>query len=154
MGRRTGTQQKWTNVNKIACWYIIQPNLVENPRHNPMLYIIPIMKIPDKLMIFLLYLWLLNRTAGPRFTFASNVKVFSCFGHCKNRSPVPFLFVGWTWIILGVLCNVDISIVSSLSFLGCGEIFDFGILRTIRFETCFLMSITSEPINVIYMHII
>ena len=76
------------------------------------------------------------------------------YWHSNNKSPVLFLGVSPTWIILGVLCNEDIWIVSSVSFLGCGEIFDFGILRTIRFETCFLMSITSEPINVIYMHII
>ena len=151
MGRRTGTQQKWTNVNKIACWYIIQPNLVENPRHNPMLYIIPIMKIPDRLTIFLLYLWLLNRTAGPRFTFASNVKVFSCFGHCKNKSPVPFLFVGWTWIILGVLWNVFIWNDCSRSFVGWGNIFDFGIRWIIRLEISFLKMISSDPINIIDM---
>ena len=102
MGRRTGTQQKWTNVYKIACGYIIQPNLLENPRPNPMLYIIPIMKSPDKLMIFLLYLGWLNRTAGPRFTFASDIKIFPCFpGHRgkpffwnnRNKSLVAFLFI-------------------------------------------------------------
>ena len=139
MGRRTGTQQKWTNVNKIACWYIIQPNLVENPRHNPMLYIIPIMKSPDKLMIFLLYLWLLNRTAGPRFTFAS------------DKSPVPFLFIGWTWIILGVLWNVSNWNDCSRSFVGWGNIFDFGIRWIIRLEISFLKMMSSDPINIIDM---
>ena len=151
MGRRTGTQQKWTNVNKIACWYIIQPNLVENPRHNPMLYIIPIMKIPDKLMIFLLYLWLLNRTAGPRFIFASNVKVFSRFEHCKNKSLAPFLFVGWTWIILGVLWNVSNWNDCSLSFVRWGKIFDFGIRWIIRLEISFLKMISNDPTNIIDM---
>ena len=142
MGRRTGTQQKWTNVNKIACWYIIQPNLLEIPRHNPMLYIIPIMKSPDKLMIFLLYLWLLNRTWKGK----------TIFWPSKNISPVSFLFLGWTWIILGVLRNVSIWNNCSRSFVGWGTIFDFGILWIIRLEISFLMKISSDPINVIDMH--
>ena len=55
-------------------------------------------------------------------------------------------------MILGVLCNVVISKDCSWSFVGCGKIFDFGILWTIRLEISFLMIITSEPINVMYMY--
>ena len=142
MGRRTGTQQKWTNVYKIAWWCIIQPNLDEKQRPNPMPNIIPIMKSPDKLMIFLLYLWLLNRTWKGK----------TIFWPSKNISPVLFLFLGWTWIILGVLRNVSIWNNCSRSFVGWGTIFDFGILWIIRLEISFLMKISSDPINVIDMH--
>ena len=75
------------------------------------------------------------------------------YWHSNNKSPVSFLLMSPTWMILGVLWNVDIWIDSTWSFFGCGKIFDFGILRIIRFETCFLMIITREPINVMYMHI-
>ena len=152
MGRRTGTQQKWTNVYKIACWYIIQPYLDEKQRPNPMPNIIPIMKSPDKLMIFLLYLLLLNRTARPRFTFASGVKIFPCFPGHRGRLFFcrSFLFFGWTWIILGVLWNVFIWNDCS-RFVGWCTIFDFGILWIIRLEISFLMMISSDPINVIDM---
>ena len=140
MGRRTGTQQKWTNVNKIAWWCIIQPNLDEKQRPNPMPNIIPIMKSPYKLMIFLLYLWLLNRTAR------------LVFWRSKIIRPVYFLFLGRTWIVLGVLWNVSIWNDCSRSFVGWGTIFDFGILWIIRLEISFLMKISSDPINVIDMH--
>ena len=142
MGRRTGTQQKWTNVNKIAWWCIIQPNLDEKQRPNPMPNIIPIMKSPYKLMIFLLYLWLLNRTAR------------LVFWRSKIIRPVYFLFLGRTWIVLGVLWNVSIWNDCSLSFVGWGMIFDFGILWIIRLEISFLMMISSDPINVIDMHML
>ena len=142
MGRRTGTQQKWTNVYKIACECIIQPNLDEKQRPNPMPNIIPIMKSPDKLMIFLLYLWLLNRTWKGK----------TIFWPSKNISPVSFLFLGWTWIILGVLRNVSIWNNCSWSFVGWGTIFDFGILWIICLEISFLMKISSDPMNVIDMH--
>ena len=140
MGRRTGTQQKWTNVNKIAWWCIIQPNLDEKQRPNPMPNIIPIMKSPYKLMIFLLYLWLLNRTAR------------LVFWRSKSIRPLNFLFLGWTWIVLGVLWNVSIWNDCSRSLVGWGMIFDFGILWIIRLEISFLMKISSDPINVIDMH--
>ena len=127
-----------------------------------MLYIIPIMKSPDKLMIFLLYLWLFNRTAGTRFTFASDIKIFPCFpwhrGRLffwrvrKNKSPVSFLFIGWTWMTLGVLWNVSNWNDCSRSFVGWGKIFDFGIRWIICLEISFLMMISSDPINVINMH--
>ena len=158
MGRRTGTQQKWTNVYKIACEYIIQPNLDEKQRPNPMPNIIPIMKSPDKLMIFLLYLLLLNRTARPRFTFASGVKIFPCFPGHRGRLFFwrSFLFLDWTWtwIFLGVLWNVSIWNDCSWSFVGWGTIFDFGILWIILLEISFLMMISSDPINVIDMHMV
>ena len=159
MGRRTGTQQKWTNVNKIAWWCIIQPNLDEKQRPNPMPNIIPIMKSPDKLMIFLLYLWLLNRTARPRFTFSSLtlcIKIFPCFPGHRGRLFFgrSFLFLGWTWIFLGVLWNVSIWNNCSPSFVGWGTIFDFGILWIIRLEISFLMMISSDPIKVIDMHMV
>ena len=140
MGRRTGTQQKWTNVYKIPCWYFIQPNLDEKQRPNPMPNIIPIMKSPYKLMIFLLFLWLLNRTAR------------LVFWRSKNIRRVYFLFLGWTWIILGVLWNVSIWNDCSWSFVGWGTIFDFGIFWMICLEISFLMMISSDPINVINMH--
>ena len=140
MGRRTGTQQKWTNVYKIPCWYFIQPNLDEKQRPNPMPNIIPIMKSPYKLMIFLLYLWLLNRTAR------------LVFWRSKSIRPLNFLFLGWTWIVLGVLWNVSIWNDCSRSLVGWGMIFDFGILWIIRLEISFLMKISSDPINVIDMH--
>ena len=142
MGRRTGTQQKWTNVNKIAWWCIIQPNLDEKQRPNPMPNIIPIMKSPYKLMIFLLYLWLLNRTAR------------LVFWRSKSIRPLNFLFLGWTWIVLGVLWNVSIWNDCSRSLVGWGMIFDFGILWIIRLEISFLMMISSDPINVIDMHML
>ena len=142
MGRRTGTQQKWTNVNKIAWWCIIQPNLDEKQRPNPMPNIIPIMKSPYKLMIFLLYLWLLNRTAR------------LVFWRSKSIRPLNFLFLGWTWIVLGVLWNVSIWNDCSRSLVGWGMIFDFGILWIIRLEISFLMMISSDPINVINMHMV
>ena len=142
MGRRTGTQQKWTNVYKIACEYIIQPNLDEKQRPNPMPNIIPIMKSPDKLMIFLLYLWLLNNAWQGK----------TIFWPSKNISPVSFLFLGWTWIILGVLWNVTVWNNCSRSLVGWGTIFDFGILWIICLEISFLMMISSDPINVIDMH--
>ena len=156
MGRRTGTQQKWTNVYKIACWYIIQPYLDEKQRPNPMPNIIPIMKSPDKLMIFLLYLLLLNKTARPRFTFASGVKIFPCFPGHRGRLFFwwSFLFLSWTWIFLGVLWNVSIWNDCSWSFVGWGTIFDFGILWIILLEISFLMMISSDPINVIDMHMV
>ena len=50
------------------------------------------------------------------------------------------------------ICNVAISIGCSWLFLGCDKIFDFGILRIICLEIKFLMIITSEPINVMSMH--
>ena len=140
MGRRTGTQQKWTNVYKIACECIIQPNLDEKQRPNPMPNIIPIMKSPYKLMIFLLYLWLLNRTAR------------LVFWRSKSIRPLNFLFLGWTWIVLGVLWNVSIWNDCSWSFVGWGTIFDFGIFWMICLEISFLMMISSDPINVIDMH--
>ena len=142
MGRRTGTQQKWTNVYKIPCWYFIQPNLDEKQRPNPMPNIIPIMKSPYKLMIFLLYLWLLNRTAR------------LVFWRSKSIRPLNFLFLGWTWIVLGVLWNVSIWNDCSRSLVGWGMIFDFGILWIIRLEISFLMMISSDPINVIDMHML
>ena len=142
MGRRTGTQQKWTNVNKIAWWCIIQPNLDEKQRPNPMPNIIPIMKSPYKLMIFLLYLWLLNRTAR------------LVFWRSKSIRPLNFLFLGWTWIVLGVLWNVSIWNDCSWLFVGWGTIFDFGIFWIIRLEISFLMMISSDPINVINMHMV
>ena len=72
--------------------------------------------------------------------------------HSNDKSPALFSLISPTWIILGVLCNVVISKELSWSFVGCGKIFDFGILRIIRLEICFLMIITNEPINVMYMH--
>ena len=70
----------------------------------------------------------------------------------NNKSPVLFLLICPIWMVLGVLCNVVISKDCSGSFVGCGKIFDFGILWTICLEISFLMIITSEPINVMYMH--
>ena len=53
----------------------------------------------------------------------------------KNKSPVLISLLGLTWL-----------------FVGGGKIFDFGILWIIFLEMCFFMSITSEPINVMYTH--
>ena len=95
----------------------------------------PMMKSPYELMIFLLCLELFNKNGKhrPKFVFV-------------------FLSVSPTLMILGVLCNVAISIDCSWLFLGCGKIFDFGILWIICLEISFLMIITSEPINVMSMH--
>ena len=57
------------------------------------------------------------------------------FWHSKNKSPVLISLLGLIWL-----------------FVGRGKIFDFGILWIICLEIRFLMSITSEPINVMYMH--
>ena len=54
--------------------------------------------------------------------------------------------------ICGVTWDVDVWVDSSWSFLHCGKIFDFGILRIIRFEISLLIIITSEPINIMYKH--
>ena len=72
--------------------------------------------------------------------------------YSNNKSPVLFLLICLTRMVLGVLCNVFISKDCSGSFVGCGKIFDFGILWTICLKISFLMIITIEPINVMYMH--
>ena len=128
MGRRTGKQQKYTKKD-IAPWdTVIQPNLDENPKPNEMWNINPKLKSPYKPMIFLFCLELFNKTGS------------------------PFSLTSPTWMILGVLCNVAICKYLSWSFVGCGKILDFGILWIICLEIRFLMIITNEPINVMYMH--
>ena len=72
--------------------------------------------------------------------------------HSNDKSPALFSLISPIWIILGVLCNVAICKDLSWSFVGCGKIFDFGILWIICLEISFLMIITNEPINVMYMH--
>ena len=118
--------------------------------------IIPIMKSPDKLMIFLLYLLLLNRTLRPWFTFASAVKIFLSFPGHRGRLFFwrSFLFLSWTWIFLGVLWNVSNWNDCSRSFVGWGTIFDFGILWIIRLEISFLRLISNDPITVMDMHMV
>ena len=58
------------NTYKIPWFCVIQPYLLESTRPIPSPYIIPIMKSPVKLMVFLLYLILFNRTDDPRIEFA------------------------------------------------------------------------------------
>ena len=160
VGRRTGTQQQWTNTYKIPCGKTTKSNLLENPKANPMQYIMPIIKSPERLMIFLLYLEWLNRTDGPRVAFFCDIKIFPCFPghrgrlffwHNRNNSLVAFLFI---WMILGVLWNVVIWKVCSWLLVGFVKIFDFGILWIICFEISFLMIISRDPINVIDMHMV
>ena len=100
--------------------------------------ITPMMKSPYELMIFLLCLELFNKNGEHWITFL-----------------YVFLFVSPTiciLMILGVLCNVAISIDCSWLFLDCSKIFDLGILWIICRETSFLMIITSEPSNVMSTH--
>ena len=87
-------------------------------------------------MIFLLCLELFNNNVEDRVKF-----VF------LSVSPTICILM-----ILGVLCNVAISIDCSWLFLDCGKMFDFGILWIICLEISFLMIITSEPINVMSTH--
>ena len=63
-----------------------------------------------------------------------------------------FWLICLTWMILGVLCKVSIWKNSSRYLVGFGKIFDFGILWIICLEMIFLMIITKEPMNVMYMH--
>ena len=75
----------------------------------------------------------------------------------NSKIPVSVSLICPISIILGVLCNVTIwkdSEDGSRSFLCCGKIFDFGILLTICLEISFLTIITSEPISVMYMHML
>ena len=57
------------NIYKIPWFLVIQPNLLESTRPIPSPYIIPIMKSPVKLIVFLLYLEWFNRTDEPRIKF-------------------------------------------------------------------------------------
>ena len=58
------------NTYKIPWFCVIQPYLPESTRPIPSPYIIPIMKSPVKLMVFLLYLELFNKADDPRIIFA------------------------------------------------------------------------------------
>ena len=67
--------------------------------------------------------------------------------------PIALLWlIRLTWMILGVLCKVSIGKNCSRYLVGCGRIFDFGILWIICLEIIFLMTIIREPMNVMYMH--
>ena len=143
MGRRTGKRQKWKKKYIAACDTVTKPNLDDIPRPNVMVIDKLITKTPYKLKIFLLCLVLLNK-AGEH----SIVVAFASF----HQSPLSYSLISWTWIILGVLWNVAIWKDCSWSFVGCGKIFDFGILWIICLEIIFLMIITSEPVMVMVMH--
>ena len=144
MGRRTGKRQKWKKKYIDTCDTVTQPNLDEIPRLNAMEIDKPITKTPYKLKIFLLCLVLLGKKVGERRILVA----FASF----HQSPLSYSLICSTWIILGVLCNVAIWKDCSGSFVGCGRMFDFGILWMICLEISFLMIITNEPINVMYMH--
>ena len=146
MGRRTGKRQKWKKKYIATCDTVTQPYLDEIPRPNAMKIDKPITKTPYKLKIFLLCLALLGNKAGEHKIVAE----FASF----HQSPLSYLLIGWTWIILGVLWNVAIWKDCSWSFVSCGKIFDFGILWIICFEISFLMIISRDPINVIDMHMV